>query len=171
MTHVARALAEALGLAPAPWPEGAVKALLRRWAEIGPGARAGHHLVNETRWREPGWLLLHATVAVKVSRCPANTLAELGSEMPAVELVIRAEWELDEMRSEWRREELDAERRGKRLPRAEVQRREREGRQTDALLAKLRETKAYRRGITYLSREFAWCARLDPVFREWVRNE
>ena len=146
--------------------------MLRRWLILRDGRRVERQLPDPARPdREPAWLMLCSTVACKVGRCPANTVHELGTRLPAVELVARVELELDDLRSEWRREELELQRAGRSVGAHELRRREREGKRAEVLLARVRETRAYRRGMAYLTRELAWCARLDPVFREWAREQ
>lgn len=162
---VARALAHALGLAPPPWSESQVMAALRRWLELEQGARVTPEPAGEATWRvEPPWLLLRATIAAKVSRCPANTITEAGSTLPAVELVARAELEMDHLRAEWDRLDHLAWRSGRKPSKETLQAREAELRRAAALIQKIRSTGAFRRGIAYLAQQFSWCARTDPGF-------
>ena len=172
MTTVVRALAKALGLAPRPWSEAQVMRCLRKWLVLQQSRRTGEPgLGRPNPYDEPGWLLLAATIAAKISRCPANTIAECGTSIPAVELVVRAEMELDHMRAVWAQRERAILRAGGQIERAEIARQSREVRRIETLLKKVRDSAAYRRGVEYLATEFAWCARLDGAFRAWASRE
>lgn len=161
-----RRLAEVLGVAPQPLSERAVWRLLQRWLELEAWARTGCHVPTEAPWREPGWLLLRATIAAKVARCPAAL--EYGTRMPAVELAVRASAELDVMVHEWRHALMAGLRQRRPRLRGEIAEAVARLRRAETEVARLRQTAAYRRGIEYLGREFAWCIRLDPFFRAWA---
>lgn len=164
-----RALAAALGLAPSAWSERQVLNVIRGAYLLGPRGVAPDAAADANRWREPGWVLLRATVVAKMARAPTMSFA--GATRPAVEIAVILEQQADAMGIVLGHECTQAQREGRQL---------RGDSRIDALahamhrvltdLARVRATRAYAEGIRYLGREFAWCARTDPAFRRWATD-
>jgi hypothetical protein len=148
-----------------------VEAYLARWISVRYlGTRLTELGCGGNRTAEPGWLVWAGTVAAKVARCPVDRWGEkhIGSSLPAVELVARAEWELRTVANELETEARMVARgsASRAIYRAKVADYER----TVAMVQHVRQGKAWKAGMEYLSEELALCERDDPSFSRACRE-
>lgn len=148
---------------PLSW--GAVEAYLNRWIAVRyHGTKVGGLGAAIGGGGTPGWMIWAATIAAKVARCPVDRWAKVhvGSSLPAVELVARAEFELRTVANELQQEASIVARGGGN--REAYRQRVADYERTVEMVRHIRDGKAWRVGIDYLADELAMCERDDPSF-------